>query len=311
MHAKVNETGVSGDCPGDRASPHRTASVIHAMPPYRLVQLRNGTWAVHSTADAETMHPGGGPVAEATALYAEQLRIPERVRQSREAFVVWDIGLGAAANGLAAIRACEQLSAQLHLVSFDRTDEPLRFAIENQQKLDYIRPWRHALEALIREGETHFTYERLHVSWELHLGDFAKELSCVGSPKPHAIFFDPFSPRANPGMWTKTLFSDLHAVLDPRRACSLATYSRSTMVRTAMLLAGFFVGRGRGTGLKEETTIAATTLELMDEPLDESWLKRAERSRSAEPLLGSAYTQASLTPATLEKLRAHPQFRTR
>ena len=278
--------------------------------PYKLVQLRNGEWALHSTSDAETMHPGHGPVAEADALYVEQLRIPQRVRQASEPFVIWDVGLGAAANALAAIRACKHLSARLHIVSFDFTDEPLRCALQNVQRLEYIQGYAGEIEQLLMQREARFASHKVDVLWEFQIGDFPKSLPHLSAkPKPYAIFFDPFSPAKNPAMWTQSVLADLFRLLD--KPCSLATYSRSTMVRTAMLLGGFFVGQGRATGLKEETTIAATTLELIDEPLDESWLKRAERSRSAEPLRDATYTQAPLAAETLKALRSHPQFRRR
>jgi hypothetical protein len=88
----------------------------------------------------------------------------------------------------------------------------------------------------------------------------------------------------------------------------MPTYSRSTMLRVTLLLAGFYVGIGRATGEKEETTIAANTLELIDEPLPSGWLRRARNSKSAEPLWEPVYRQARLSPETWEKLRRHPQF---
>ena len=81
------------------------------------------------------------------------------------------------------------------------------------------------------------------------------------------------------------------------------------MLRAALLLAGFFVGAGRATERKEETTVAANTLDLVAEPLGHAWLERARRSTSAEPLWQPVYRQAPLAPATWEKLRQHPQFR--
>ena len=60
-------------------------------------------------------------------------------------------------------------------------------------------------------------------------------------------------------MWTAPLFTDLFRALDPR-PCAMPTYSRSTMLRVTLLLAGFYVGVGHATGEKEETTIAANTL---------------------------------------------------
>jgi tRNA U34 5-methylaminomethyl-2-thiouridine-forming methyltransferase MnmC len=125
---------------------------------------------------------------------------------------------------------------------------------------------------------------------------------------PHAILFDPHSPKKNPAMWTAALFADLFRRLDPQRPCALATYTRSTMARVALLLGGFFVGVGHPSGLKEETTVAANRLDLLDEPLDRRWLERAKCSHSAEPLSGPVYRQAPLSPETREKLRRHPQF---
>ncbi len=109
-------------------------------------------------------------------------------------------------------------------------------------------------------------------------------------------------------MWTLPLFTDLHGLLDPLRPCALATYSRSTMLRVSLLLAGFVVGVGHATGEKEETTLAANTLELIREPLDRRWLLRARRSTSAEPLREAVYRQARLSPETWERLQQHPQF---
>jgi hypothetical protein len=109
-------------------------------------------------------------------------------------------------------------------------------------------------------------------------------------------------------MWTQPLFASLFRLLDPHRPCALPTYSRSTMLRVTLLLAGFFVGVGHATGEKEETTIAANTLDLVAEPLDQRWLQRAHRSTSAEPMWEPVYRQARLSAAARERLQQHPQF---
>src|SRR4029453_8928830 len=116
--------------------------------------------------------------------------------------------------------------------------------------------------------------------------------------------FDAYSPATNPEMWTLPLFAGLFRLLDPERPCAMPTYSRSTLLRTTLLLAGFFVGVGHSTGEKEETTVAANRPELLDEPLDRRWLQRARRSNSAEPLHDGTYRQAPLSEATWVKLQA-------
>ena len=109
-------------------------------------------------------------------------------------------------------------------------------------------------------------------------------------------------------MWTLELFTQIFQRLDPQRPCALPTYSRATLLRVTLLLAGFFVGVGHATGEKEETTIAANTLDLIAEPLDEKFLQRARVSYSAEPMHDAVYRQLPLTEATWAKLSAHPQF---
>src|SRR6185436_570857 len=116
----------------------------------------------------------------------------------------------------------------------------------------------------------------LRARWEVHIGDFPEFIALSArdskAPAPHAIFFDAFSPARNPEMWTLPLFENLFRCLDPQRSCALATFSRSTVARVGLLLAGFFVGTGHVIAGKEETTIAANRLELLEKPLDTRWL---------------------------------------
>lgn len=279
---------------------------------YCLVQLKNGVHSVHSVMHAETFHPVVGPVAEAEALYVRQLRLPERLRRHQGEFVIWDVGLGAAANVLTVLRSTREIPASLRVVSFDHTLEPLDFALRHTEALGYFSGYAEAAAELSRAGRVHFQHAPQSVEWELHLGDFPTLLAspaALALPAPHAILFDAFSPAKNPAMWTLPLFTNLYRRLDPARPCALPTYSRSTLLRVSLLLAGFYVGAGHATGEKEETTIAANTLALIEEPLNARWLRRARKSTSAEPLRDPVYRQAPLSDDTWERLQEHPQFR--
>jgi tRNA U34 5-methylaminomethyl-2-thiouridine-forming methyltransferase MnmC len=279
---------------------------------YQLVQLANRAWSIRALAEGETFHPVIGPVAEAEALYVGQLALPERLRTHAGEFVVWDVGLGAAANALTVLRHTRHLAGPLRLVSFDRTLEPLRFGLAHAEELGYFGHYAATAEQFVSTRRASFTDGAHAVSWELHLGDFPALLAQPPSaawPKPHAILFDAYSPARNPAMWTLPLFRDLFRRLDPTRPCSLATYSRSTLLRVSLLMAGFFVGAGQATGEKEETTLATNTPELIRAPLDHRWLQRARRSTSGEPLAAPVYRQARLTDETWERLLLHPQFR--
>jgi hypothetical protein len=316
---------------------------------YQLVRLINGICSVRSLVDAETFHPVVGPVAEAEALYVRQLRLRERLQNHPGEFVIWDVGLGAAANALTVLRATRDIACQIRLVSFDHTSEPLEFALKHAADLGYFGGYEKHLQGFLRDRQVSFQDGPQAVNWEFHHGDFPTllaRLAVAGHslspretsgervgvrgglealasspqpapplaeargkiPAPHAILFDAYSPARNPAMWTLPLFAGLFQLLDPQRPCALPTYSRSTILRVTLLLAGFFVGVGHATGEKEETTIAANDLSLIAEPLDHRWLERASRSHSAEPMVEPVYRIAPLSAESWEKLQAHPQF---
>jgi tRNA U34 5-methylaminomethyl-2-thiouridine-forming methyltransferase MnmC len=270
---------------------------------------------VRSLADAETFHPVVGPVAEAEALYVNQIKLRERLQNHSGEFVIWDVGLGAAANVLTVLRATRDLACQIRLISFDQTLAPLEFSLKNADALGYFGGYENHLQEFLREHRVKFQDGRQSVNWEFHLGDFPTLISKseIPNPKseipaPHAILFDAYSPAKNPAMWTLPLFTNLFQLLNPQRPCALPTYSRSTILRVTLLLAGFFVGVGHATGEKEETTIAANDLSLISEPLDLRWLDRARRSHSAEPMIEPTYRISPLSEESWEKLQSHPQF---
>lgn len=278
---------------------------------YSIVQLRNGTHSVHSAEHGETMHPGLGPAAEAEELYVRQIDLPARLRTVTGEFVIWDVGLGAAANASAVLRAGREISTRLRLVSFEHTTAPLRLALSEPGRMGYLAGYETAIATLLEAHRVEFENGSQPVRWDLCVTDFPALLHSDAVrtiPAPHVILFDPWSPAKNPAMWCAPVFNALFRRLDPLRPCVLPTYSRSTMLRVTLLLAGFYVGAGRSVGRKEETTLAANQPGLIEAPLGREWLSRAERSGSAEPLWEPAYRQAPITPETLARLRAHPQF---
>lgn len=283
---------------------------------YRIVKLASGAKSIQDLNCGETFHPVIGPVAEARALYVEQMRLPDRLRKATEEFVIWDVGLGAAANPLTILAATATIPAAIRIISFEQTLEPLRFAVEHRDELGYFAGYEPAIARLLQDGSVGFANGSQTVQWSVQLGDFPALLQAAVAkrplrpfPAPHTILFDAYSPARNPTMWTLPLFRDLFQMLAPDRPCAMPTYSRSTMLRVTLLLAGFYVGAGHATGEKEETTIAANTLALIDQPLDRKWLARTERSTSAEPMAEASYRQAPITVNTRELLAAHPQFR--
>jgi len=233
---------------------------------HEIVRTRGGALAMRSVAAGEVMHPGVGPVVEAEELYVRQSRLAERL--STGPLVVYDVGLGAGSNAFAAWAAARAAGAgHLTLLSFERDLGALALALEHPADFALGPEAVEAGRALLASG----AHESPRTSWRLLTGDL---LEALRRPLPAAdiIFWDPFSPRANPELWTIAAFSAArrHAA----EHCTLFTYSASTATRIALLLAGWAVGAGASIGDKASTTAAAVNHTELADPLDRTWLRR-------------------------------------
>lgn len=267
---------------------------------FELVTLKSGARAVRHLGHGEVMHPAGGPWTEANRLYIEQPNLAQRLlREPRKPVCIFDIGLGAATNAVAALTCARAVGGQVELHSFERDLAPLRLALADPEGFPFLRPWHEAAQALMQAGE----WVGAEGRWTLHRGELLEQL-------PHAprtaelIFFDPFSPQHNAELWTPAAFAAVLACCEQsEHGSTLLTYSAATPTRVSLLLSGFYVGVGCSTGTKRETTAAATRLELLAEPLGARWLSRWERSTSRAPI-----GQSELTAECEQLLRTHPQL---
>jgi queuine tRNA-ribosyltransferase len=272
-------------------------------PLFEIVTTTAGALSIRNKALNETMHNPVGPWVEANALYIDQSQLRERLSaQTREELVLFDVGLGAAANALAVLHCARAVSGRpLRIISFERELELLRFALAHAGSFAHFHGYEDAVATLLRESE----WQENGITWELRHGDFLATLADE-KQKPHLIYYDPYSPKVNRDMWSTPCFRLLREKSrDAEEGGTMFyTYSQATPIRVGLLDAGFFVGHGQSSGPKEETTQAATVLADLPKPLAQVWLERWKRSRAQLPF--------DCAPEDAERLRAtivnHPQF---
>ena len=115
------------------------------------------------------------------------------------------------------------------------------------------------------------------------------------------ILFDPFSPEANPTLWSVDFLRALRRHTNDEGGMLISSTS-SMPARLSMLLAGYNVGQGVATSTRTETTVATTTVEALALPLGDRWFARWLRSSSRAPI-GEPFTEA-----IEQTLREHVQF---
>ena len=272
--------------------------------------------SIRQLSSGEIMHSVSAPADEAERLYVAQSRLAERLRRASPEdtapLVVWDVGLGAASNAMAALACAErEFAAQgadalrpLHLVSFERDLDPLRLAARNAGYFPHLR--HGAPQALLREGR--WSRPDGGIVWTLLEGDFLEHLDAPAAPD--LIFYDPFSAKTDAPLWTSAVFARLRARC-AERAAEFYTYSAATAVRVALLRAGWHVAEGAGTGPKAATTIAFSGIDEVTarhpafaRRLGQAWLARWRRSHARYP----ADVPEADREAFSALIEGHPQF---
>jgi queuine tRNA-ribosyltransferase len=269
------------------------------------------------------MHSRTPPMEEARCLYIEQSHLAERLRPASQGapagadaspLVIWDVGLGAAANAMGAIRCYEEQAAAgpvrpMRIISFENDLDSLKLAFANNERFPYLRHGGPA--GILKRGEWQ---SRTHpgLSWALVPGDFLETMG-QAPDVPEVIFYDMFSSKTHGDQWTLDTFRRLFAACTGRDAghgAELFTYTISTAARAALLVAGFHVAKGRSAGDKEETTIAFTPGALRGgfarrhELLGAGWLAKWNRSRARIPAWVPEAGQSAFEQAILN----HAQF---
>ena len=284
---------------------------------YALHIAREGFGSIRQISSGEIMHMRTAPMEEAQRLYVEQSSLATRLRiaagetpETAEPLTIWDVGLGAAANAMAAIRCYEEQAANaavrgMRIVSFENDLDSLKLALLHNDVFPYLRHAGPA--AIVRQGEWQ-SKQHAGLSWRLIAGDFLERMT-ENLRAPDLIFYDMFSSKSCGAAWTPEAFARLFALCRGRDV-ELFTYTCSTAVRAGLLAAGFYVARGRSMGAKEETTIAFTRAgaDSADASqhtlLSSDWIKRWNRSHAKYPggLAADQY-------AAFEQLiRGHAQF---
>jgi queuine tRNA-ribosyltransferase len=282
---------------------------------YEVHTAMEGFSSIRHLTSGEIMHSRTPPMVEAQALYVDQSRLAERAHllpgespETAAPLVIWDVGLGAAANAMAALLTYEAQAAigpvrGLQIISFENDLDPLRLALRHKKRFPYLD--HGAADALAIRGAWHSRrFPRL--TWKLIRGDFRETLTQAAA-LPDFIYYDLWSGRTQSEAWSITAFQQLFQACQSK-PCSLFTYTTSTAARVALLASGWHVARGVAAGVKAETTIALTSPGDYGpwHLLGSAWLGKWSRSHAQFP--------DDLPPSSREafaaRLREHPQFRT-
>jgi chorismate dehydratase len=159
-----------------------------------------------------------------------------------------DIGFGLGINCRAALDCAEGAALQI---------DTLELEPEALERGLLVSPEDPMILSLLRSGQ----FEGV----QLHMGDLRQTLQRLSGPYD-VIFHDPFSPLKNTEAWTVEVFRLLKEKTAPDGL--LATYSESTLVRSALAEAGWQVGTSEAVPPHRSGTLAALDKQQLTHPLN-------------------------------------------
>ena len=168
----------------DEENPGHPPKKAKTAPParlgdYEMHRSAQGFYSIRQISSGEVMHSVTAPSEEANKLYIEQSFLAARLLKREAAateLVIWDVGLGAGSNAMAAIHCFEKgYAAQgenalrpLRLVSFERDLDALTLAVKHSRCFPLLR---HGAPFKILEHGA-WQHSSSLLQWKLLKGDF-------------------------------------------------------------------------------------------------------------------------------------------
>ena len=218
-------------------------------PLFEVVATRSGARAMLDRATGEVMHPLSGPIEEPRSLYVRPSRLEDAPSHAGEPSRSCSSTSGLARAPTRRRRGRSRrrgprpgAAGSLHIVSFDRTFAALELALASGARRD-VRARRH--DARGRAAACSSTARprgARHRLARVARASCRRRCSPSRPASADVVYWDPFSPRANPSLWNVAAFTALRRLC--RDGATVHTYSGATATRTALLLAGFAVGFG-------------------------------------------------------------------
>ncbi len=183
----------------------------------------------------ETYHSISGAIEEAREKHVIPSKIIEIAKKQNQVTIV-DVCFGLGYNSLIAIHEIKKVNPSCKIKIIALEIDPKIIQEQTQVPKEFEQEYQSLKKQII-----------------LMIGDARQTIKTV-KENVDAVFFDPFSPKKCPQLWTKEFFTDIYKVMNIN--ARLTTYSCARVVRDNLKLAGFKVIDGPCVGRRAPSTIA-------------------------------------------------------
>lgn len=188
----------------------------------------------------------GGAASESRIKFVGPCRIAELAKKG--SIRILDVCFGLGYNAAAAIDTTLESNSDCRIEIIGLENDPEVFDIIKEVDA----PFKH-YNIIKKLSINNLEIINKNVKIKIILDDARKSVKGINDLFD-AVFFDPFSPKKCPELWTLEFFDDIKKVM--KKGAVLATYSCATHVRQKIISLGFEVKDGPIFGRKSPSTIA-------------------------------------------------------
>lgn len=203
----------------------------------RPIQTRDNSITFFNEKYQESYHSTTiGAIEEAEKKYVEPANLKENS-------VILDFCFGLGYNSLAALMKLPRVK----IIAIENDKEILK----QIQTIEVPEKYKEKYE-IIKQVAKEKEFDNGKIKIKLILGDAEKEIEKLNQ-QFDAVFFDPFSPKKCPELWTEQIFKNIFKLMKPNAI--LTTYSCAKEIRNNMKAAGFTIKDSAPIGRKAPGTV--------------------------------------------------------
>lgn len=217
---------------------------------------KDGSHTLFSSKFDQYYHNPNGAVSESIHVFFEQSNLITSLKQNKPIQIL-EVGFGTGLNLILLLNFIDQFNytGQIRYESIEaypiEPDEAGKLDFGSQISKPLYQPLLREIFQKISENKP---IDPIHgIDVKIH-NDLFKNIS-LDEGQFNFVFFDAFSPEANPELWTAEVFEKVFEASS--EDVVLTSYCAASSARAAMAKAGFYLARTRGALGKREMTIAA------------------------------------------------------
>lgn len=195
----------------------------------------------------ESYHSFTGAVDEALKKYAIPCKIKELAKSGKVAILDYCFGMGYNSAMAIDIALKENPDCEIEVVGLEYDPEIVKKIQEVNPPIKFFQYYK-----ALTPQKLEFVKGKVKV--KIILGDGRESVKTLQDDYFDAIFYDPFSPKTSPEMWSVETFKEMFRIMKDKAI--LATYSCARMVRENMSEAGLVYDDGPVVGRRGPGTIA-------------------------------------------------------